>query len=70
MALHPDDLSAARTAIQQAERILIMPHANVDPDGISSALSCYSIFKALGKDCTVICPRPKYIPILLHISSL
>ena len=56
MALHPDDLSAARTAIQQAERILIMPHANVDPDGISSALSCYSIFKALGKDCTVICP--------------
>lgn len=36
--------------------MLIIPHANVDPDGLSSALACFSLFRAIGKDCTVICP--------------
>jgi nanoRNase/pAp phosphatase (c-di-AMP/oligoRNAs hydrolase) len=38
------------------ERILVIPHANVDADGLSSALACFHLFKDLGKDVTVICP--------------
>ncbi len=56
MPLSPSDLQAATDAIKHHQRILIIPHANVDPDGLSSALSCFKIFSALGKDCTVICP--------------
>lgn len=72
MALQNDALSAARSAINAAERILIVPHANVDPDGLSSALSCYSVFKALGKDCTVICPDtpPDALKFLPNYSEL
>jgi len=55
--LSPTDLKAATDAINKAERLLIVPHANVDPDGLSSALACYSVFRELGKDCTVICPE-------------
>ncbi|OGJ62746.1 hypothetical protein A3A67_03450 [Candidatus Peribacteria bacterium RIFCSPLOWO2_01_FULL_51_18] len=57
MPLSPTDLKAATDAINKAERLLIVPHANVDPDGLSSALACYSVFRELGKDCTVICPE-------------
>lgn len=56
MPLSPADIQAARSAIDSHQRLLIIPHANVDPDGISSALACYSLFTALGKECTVICP--------------
>ncbi len=56
MPLDPQELQAATKAIQDAQKILIVPHANVDPDCLSSALSCYSVFTALGKECTVICP--------------
>ncbi len=56
MSLNSQELQAATKAIEKAKRILIVPHANVDPDGISSALACYSVFNALGKDCTVVCP--------------
>lgn len=56
MSLSPSQFEAAAKAIKDHQRILITPHANVDPDGLGSALACYSIFKALGKDVTVICP--------------
>lgn len=56
MPLNPQELQAATKAILSAEKILFIPHANVDPDGLSSALACYSLFSQLGKDCTVICP--------------
>ncbi len=56
MSLSPKDLSAATDAIQKHQRLLVIPHANVDPDGLSSALACYQMFKAIGKDVTVICP--------------
>lgn len=56
MALTPQSLQAALKAIESHQRILISPHANVDPDGLSSALACYQMFQALGKDVTVICP--------------
>ncbi|MEQ1849417.1 MAG: DHH family phosphoesterase [Candidatus Peribacteraceae bacterium] len=56
MPLSPSETQAATNAIEQAERILIVPHANVDPDGLSSALACFSVFRAMGKECTVICP--------------
>lgn len=49
-------MTAATKAIQENQRILVIPHANVDPDGLSSALACYQIFKSLGKDVTVVCP--------------
>lgn len=56
MPLSPSESQAATRAIEQAERILIVPHANVDPDGLSSALACYSVFRGVDKQCTVICP--------------
>lgn len=57
MSLSPTELSAATQAILQHQRILVVPHANVDPDGISGALSCYQMFRSLGKDVTVVCPE-------------
>lgn len=59
MSLSPQSVSAALHAIEQANRLLIVPHANVDPDGLSSALACYQVFQALGKEVTVICPDTK-----------
>ncbi len=56
MALSPKDLSAATDVINRHQRLLVIPHANVDPDGLSSALACYQMFKSIGKDVTVICP--------------
>lgn len=56
MALNPQELSAATKTILDHQRILVVPHANVDPDCLGSALACYQMFKALGKDVTVICP--------------
>lgn len=59
MALSSSSISAATQAILANQRLLIVPHANVDPDGLSSALACYQLFTALGKDVTVICPDTK-----------
>ncbi len=56
MPLNVNDMQAAKNAVESHERLLIIPHANVDPDGLSSALACYSMFRGMGKDCTVICP--------------
>src|SRR3989338_8985929 len=56
MALSPKELSAATDAIHRHQRLLVIPHANVDPDGLSSALACYQMFKSIWKDVTVICP--------------
>ncbi len=56
MSLPQSSASAAFQAIMQHQRLLVIPHANVDPDGLSSALACYEMFRALGKDVTVICP--------------
>ncbi len=56
MSLPSSSYSAATQAIMQHQRLLIVPHANVDPDGISSALACAEMFRAIGKDVTVICP--------------
>jgi len=59
MALSPQSIQAAFQAIEQHQRLLIIPHANVDPDGLSSALACFAMFQTLGKDVTVICPDTK-----------
>lgn len=56
MSLSPDAIAQATKAIQEHQRLLVIPHANVDPDGLGSALACFSVFQALGKDVTVICP--------------
>lgn len=56
MGLSKNQYTAATDLIRKHQRLLIIPHANVDPDGLSSALSCYQVFKAMGKDVTVICP--------------
>ncbi|MDO8648966.1 MAG: bifunctional oligoribonuclease/PAP phosphatase NrnA [Candidatus Peregrinibacteria bacterium] len=56
MTLSSQDISAATQAILQHQKLLIVPHANVDPDGLSSALACFQLFQAIGKDVTVICP--------------
>ncbi len=74
MPLSPSDLSAATKAIEQAEHLLLVPHANVDPDGLSSVLACYSVFRALGKECTVICPDTlpeslEFLPNFEHLTT-
>lgn len=56
MSLSPQDLSAAAELVRDHQRILVTPHANVDPDGLGSALACYQMFTAMGKDVTVVCP--------------
>lgn len=74
MPLNPQELQAATKAIEQSKRILLIPHANVDPDGLSSALACYSLFKQLGKDCTVVCPDTlpeslDFLPNFQHLTT-
>lgn len=59
MSLSHTSLQAATQAVQAHNRLLIIPHANVDPDGLGSALACYHVFRAMGKDVTVICPDTK-----------
>jgi phosphoesterase RecJ-like protein len=56
MALNPQSIQAALNLIEQHQKILVIPHANVDPDGLSSALACFQMFTAMGKEVTVICP--------------
>jgi len=56
MSLTPQSVQAALSAIEQHQKILVIPHANVDPDGLSSALACFQMFSAMGKEVTVICP--------------
>ena len=64
MSLIPTAITAASHAIESHQRLLVIPHANVDPDGLSSALACYSLFQAMGKEVTVICPDT--LPDSLH----
>jgi phosphoesterase RecJ-like protein len=54
--LSPSEIAQAKDLLARHQRILVVPHANVDPDGLSSALACYQLFRGLGKDVTVICP--------------
>jgi phosphoesterase RecJ-like protein len=73
MSLSLQSLAAAHNAIAQHQRILVIPHANVDPDGISSALACFHMFRALGKEVTVICPDtipPEYMRFLPGFEKL
>lgn len=56
MSLSPQSIQAALGAIEQHQKLLVIPHANVDPDGLSSALACFQMFSAMGKEVTVICP--------------
>ncbi len=74
MALSQAALQAATQAIEQHQRLLIVPHANVDPDGISSALACGEMFRSLGKDVTVLCPDPlpevlRFLPGFDHLQQ-
>ncbi len=55
--LQSRDIALATQLIKSHQRILVIPHANVDPDCMSSALACYQMLRALGKDVTVICPE-------------
>ncbi len=56
MSLSPSAIASAVQTLEQHQRILILPHANSDPDCLSSALACYQLLQAMGKDVTVICP--------------
>ena len=74
MAPTPSDYAAITQAISQNQRILVVPHANVDPDGLSSALACYQVLSAMGKDVTVVCPDAlpeslNFLPGFEHLSS-
>lgn len=64
MSLSTTSVQAAFQVIDRHQRILVVPHANVDPDGLSAALACFAVFSQLGKDVTVICPDT--LPESLH----
>jgi len=49
----------AKRLIDGSKKILIVPHANVDPDGLGAALACYHLLTSIGKECTVLCPDTK-----------
>lgn len=72
MSLSQSDISAAERVILENQRILVIPHANVDPDGLSSALACYLLFQSLGKDVTVVCPDtlPEFLRFLPSFEKL
>lgn len=55
MSIPQTAVDAALQAINRHARFLILPHANVDPDALSSALACAYLFRAMGKDATVVC---------------
>ena len=56
MPIDEKSLTEAENLLSEKQKILIVPHANVDPDGLSSALACYQLFSSIGKECTVLCP--------------
>lgn len=64
--LSPSSITAALQAIEQHQRILILPHANVDPDALSSALACQMLLSMIGKEATVVCSEepPHYLSFL------
>src|SRR3989344_5348624 len=59
MPLQNDQITAATSALRGAQKVLVVPHANVDPDGLGAALACFQLFSLLGKEVTVICPDTK-----------
>lgn len=67
MKLDQKELQAIKTALQQAETILLIPHKNPDGDTIGSAFGLYHTLIQMGKKPTVACadePPPvfRYIP--------
>lgn len=66
MALPPEKRDQAMHLIQRSERILVIPHDNVDPDGLSSALAICAVLTSLGKDVHVTCPGevPEFLSFL------
>lgn len=48
----------AISLISRANTILIVTHASIDGDGLSSAIALHLFLKKLGKTSTVICPEP------------
>ena len=56
MAIESSRLQMANRMVVESKKLLIIPHANVDPDGLSSALALYLLLTSQGKDCTVLCP--------------
>lgn len=59
MTLQDFEYQAAADLIESSQNIVVVPHANVDPDGLGSALACCDVFTKLGKNITVICPDTK-----------
>lgn len=53
--LSPSAIAAAAAAIEQHQRFLILPHANIDPDALSTALAFELLIRSLGKEVAVVC---------------
>jgi phosphoesterase RecJ-like protein len=48
----------AAEMILQSKNILLIPHAKMDCDGMSSAVAMYQLLKKLGKHATAVCTDP------------
>ena len=57
MGITQPEFKSAYSAIERSQKILVLPHANVDPDAIGSVLACYEMFRQGGKEVTAICPE-------------
>jgi phosphoesterase RecJ-like protein len=72
MALPKLQRDQATELIARSERILVIPHDNVDPDGLTSALAVGTVLLGAGKDVCVACPGeiPKNLSFLPGYTSL
>ena len=57
----------AADVIKKAKNILLVPHAKMDCDGMSSAIALHEILTKMGKNPTAVCPDPvpeafKFLP--------
>jgi phosphoesterase RecJ-like protein len=50
----PSNIQAIEQQLAKAQRILVVPHANIDPDCLSSALALGLMLEATGKEVTIV----------------
>jgi phosphoesterase RecJ-like protein len=58
MNLVTENFELAARMIKKAQNILLIPHAKMDCDGMSSAIALYQVLQKMGKNPTAVCPDP------------
>ncbi len=58
MEMYKKTFLLAADVIKKAKNILLIPHAKMDCDGMSSAIALHDILTQMGKNPTAVCPDP------------